>query len=356
MKARREWCMHTKNRPDVSVLHSADSFYAQHRARTEVFPFRGGCNVMYSVADALEARHILYEIIPDWKLDEEKVEGKVLIVEDPFGLKAERIASMKRYVEDGGTLLVTGQALITGGPDMRELLGIEHAGIRPLSGSFEVRSGANESSRQNTQDPVVGIEAAFLYQVKENNYASVVLEAIPLTIGAAPGWEWHSGDLPTEVMPLLTVRELGKGKACYCSVPLFTLLGLKTDEDASETGAQIETLTTHVLELLLPAQFRALTLEAPPDIHVTYRVKSDVHIIHLLNMAKGNRSGRGHARRITDIPRAEACSLNVRIPRAPRDVSLEPGARKPLESTYADGLLKLTVPGFPIHQMVVMKS
>ncbi len=347
LKARRDWCLHTKNRPDVSVLYSADSFYAEHRARTDVFPFRGSWNVMTSVCDALDSRHVLYDVIPDWRLEESRVEGKVLIVENLFSLTAERTAAMKRYVEDGGILLATGQTPLTGGPPMRELLGIESIGTHSLTGSFKMRGSSSE--------PVAGTMAASLYRVKEKD-ATVLRTAIPAATGAVRTSDWSAEDVVPEAMPLLTMRDIGKGRAFYCSVPLFTPPQLRADQDRAEQRMRRDALVSCVLQQVLPSQSRTLRLDAPPEVHVAYRIKGKDRIVHLVNMAKGNRSGRGRTRRITDIPPVAPCSLVIAIPEAPQHVSLEPGARKPIDWTHADGWLKVMIPEFEIHEMVVVRT
>lgn len=353
LQQRREWCLHTRNRADVSILHSADSFYAQQRARPDVYPLSGAHDLLYAATGEMDSRHILYEIVPDWKLDQGKIAGKALVAEDLYVLRPERVAAMKRYVEEGGTLLATGQGALTGGPEMRQLLGIERVDIAPLSGSFAVRAGNHGSSSLAAQGTAAGLRSATLFRVKESN-AGVLLWAAAETATTTAGKANRAGEALPEELPLLTVRKLGRGNAFYCAAPLFTFLGAHKDRDGSGPGSAMAALASRILSTVLPEEDRTLELRGPPEMHVTCRTKGDTNIVHLVNMAHGDGTGQGASRRIVDIPAAEPCRLMLRTSDRPRQVSLEPGGRKPADWSYADGLLQVAVPGFPIHEMVVI--
>jgi hypothetical protein len=335
LRERQEWCVHTRNSPDVSVLYSADSFYAEHRARTDVFAFRGSWNVMNALSDALESRHVLYEFVPDWRLAEDKVEGKALVLENLYALTPERAAAIRRYVEGGGTLLATGQTPLTGGPAMRELLGIETIGINSLIGGFVA------------PEVLAGTLAAELYRVKEAD-ARVLWEATPAAAGSVRTSGWSAEEAAVEAMPLLTMRPVGQGTAFYCSAPLFT--------PPAPTDQSRQALIDHVLERVHPTTCRTIRTDAPPEVHVASRVRGTDRILHLVNMAKGSRIGRGRTRRITDIPSAPPCAVEIALPEGPRRVSLEPGGREPADWSYADGLLKVKVPAFALHTMVGVRN
>ena len=80
--------------------------------------------------------------------------------------------------------------------------------------------------------------------------------------------------------------------------------------------------------------------------------------MHLVNLAKGTReefrAGTRQYVNIREIPPVKSCTIQVRVPHAPRHVTLQPQGQELDDYQFHDGWVKVKVPSFAVHQMVAV--
>jgi hypothetical protein len=148
----------------------------------------------------------------------------------------------------------------------------------------------------------------------------------------------------------LTCNQYGDGKAFYFATPLLTAHG------ENEIPAA---LLQCVFEIVAPLQQRQLTVDAPDTVEVVLREQGNSKVVHLVNMAPGDRETRKSAKRqyvtVHRLPTVPSCRVSVRSKQMPSRVTLQPTGRSPAQWEFQQGRVLVTVPEFSVHQMVVIE-
>ena len=335
VREREPWTKFTRNRPAVSVLHSDLTHYANTRDHESCFLNRWP--VLQIECDMLDAHHLPYEILPAWRLAEGTIAGTVLMIEDPHALRAEEVAAIENYAADGGRVLLTGDALIAGGADLRRRAGIRTVGKRGVPAAVTVGGGS---------EPAIGVTLSH----------DVVLGGADVLV---------SGKKDGAEFPLLTCLD----GVYYCPIAIHSELATRRYEpfpfprlpgDESITEGEMHDIAA-MWELLLsyvfPRQERPLRTDAPAHIHLTLREqpKEARIIVHMINRHAGRVTGGTLFPRIEHIATADSCTVAVRLDAKPKSVGIAPSAREIGDYSYHQGVLELRVPEFESHQMVVIQ-
>jgi len=157
-------------------------------------------------------------------------------------------------------------------------------------------------------------------------------------------------DAPPPDAPGPTRRTLGQGEVLCRAQPLFPETA---DAPAALAAAQ------KTLRECLPAAQRRVTTDAPPTVELVLRDKDGQTILHLVNIAPGQRERDAQALafvnlHITELPPTPACRVSLQCAQRPQSVTLQPQAQPLPDWTWRDGRLEFTVPTFATHQMVVV--
>ncbi len=323
LRARQTWCLGTRRLADVSLLNSATDHYAiTDAAGTACFNRRN--NRIEGAAALLPKLHLNYEMIGDWRLWEQDVESSVLIVEHSKRLSQRDVESIVTFTKNGGTVLLTGMAVVHGrARPLAHLCGITD--VKGPDGSERLR--ARTGSRQLAFDH-------WLFRFERTSAATLI------TAGDSRGLK----------RPLLVRNRFGRGTAYYFATPLLTSHG--------SNAVPIE-LIRSVLDEVLPEKQRDVTTDAPDTVEIVLREKAGAKIVHLVNMAAGKReivsAGRRYVK-ITSLPPVPACRLSVRFANRPARVTLQPQG-KPLDDwRYVNSRIEFGVPSFAVHQMIVIEQ
>lgn len=148
----------------------------------------------------------------------------------------------------------------------------------------------------------------------------------------------------------LTRQTLGKGEIFCLPQPLF----------ASATN-RLRVKPNELLEQLLPAAQRWLITDAPETVEVLLREEGEEKILHLVNIAPGQRERDPKAPgflnlHVKELPPAPACRVSLRLPKQALSVRLQPQDQVITDWTWRDGRLDLSLPAFETHQMVVIST
>lgn len=109
-----------------------------------------------------------------------------------------------------------------------------------------------------------------------------------------------------------------------------------------------------MLDLALPRSERKLVVDGQPTIEASLCHNGGERIVHLVNKSKGVEKGEGFAQLIMSIPPTPPCHVSLKMAKKPAAVTLQPGARKPLNWRYANGRVEIDVPGFAVHEIVAL--
>ncbi len=347
LRARQEWCVHSRNEVDVSLLHSPDTHYANTRESELCFP--NYSPQLSAACRLLESHHVLYEVLPAWRLEERDISGKVLIVEDPRVITPSQLGGLRAFVDVGGIVLLTGDAAIAGGPELRELAGIDTVRTRPAPLSFSI----------DGVDSTVGTVERF-YSLKEGN-GSVALKAgfvgdgIPPKFGELP---WDNAE--SDSYPLLISSSTSK--VFTCAVPIHSEIA---SCDSAGTRLFLESAWRAILDVVLPQAHRKLSFDGPETMNLTLRTQPERnrHVLHMVNRHPGAITAGSIFPKIESIDAAPASSIRIKLPTAPGKVYVAPdttgthhGPETPLGEIYESGELRLEIDGFSIHKMVVIET
>jgi hypothetical protein len=120
LRDRQKWCMFSKRLADVSLLHSAANHYAMNRNNTRVFIPKP--DYLQVVTESLNQLHLNYEFVTDHHMLNQKINTTLLVVNDMVSLPDSVCNAIQQYVENGGSLLITGNSLTL--PGLKEISGL----------------------------------------------------------------------------------------------------------------------------------------------------------------------------------------------------------------------------------------
>jgi hypothetical protein len=109
LRARQAWCLGSRALPDVSLFHGAAAHYARSAASPAAFPRQNP--PLLAACEALRRLHLSPEMISDRRLEEGDIRGRLLVLEDTLVLTDANRRALRRYVENGGRVLLTGKAV-----------------------------------------------------------------------------------------------------------------------------------------------------------------------------------------------------------------------------------------------------
>lgn len=320
LRARQPWLLQTQRLPDVSLLYSATDHYAATDSVSNAFL---SATSFIPVTDKILQAGINYEMVPEYKLANNDIKGKLLIVEDPAALSDNNIKCLRNFTESGGTILVTGRGILP--LNMAELLGIS------INKSEAVRVDVLVTNNKE------------VYSFKPTGYQTETKGAqVLLKIKDAFGNEY----------PFFTSYPVGKGKAMAVMAPLLS--------KEKTTGQDVPAaLIKEILESALPSEQRLLVAVAPATVETVLRKKGKKHILHMINHARGERElikiTWHKYYKISDIPPSPATHVSMKIAAKPTSVKLQPQNEELKNWQYKNGRLEADIPGFDIHQMLVVE-
>jgi hypothetical protein len=324
LATRKRWCLGSKRLPDVSLLNSSAAHYAVTDSAGTV-SFNRRDNRIDGATARLPQLHLNYEMVGDWRLHEQDVHSPVLIVEHAKRLADRNVNALIEHVRNGGTLLVTG-------------MGIHHGKNQPLYEVFGIADVAGPKAAERLTANVGDKTQSFEHHLWR--FRLTTAEAV-ITVEDSTG---HS-------RPILTCNQFSGGKAYYFATPLLSAHG---------DNVVPSELMQAVFEQVAPSSRRLVTTDAPQTVEVVLRNKGADRVLHLVNMAPGDRdvfkAGRRAYVRINSLPPVPACQVSVRTEWKPRAVYLHPQGTELAQWRYDGGRVEVTVPPFEVHQMVVFEK
>ena len=284
----------------------------------------------------------------------------VIVAEQPL-LEEATLDALARYVEDGGSLLVTGRSgwwdeAGRARTDARlyDLLGLRVRDVYPAPVHY-VRTRA--AFRGDAALPDIPLQCWGTAVAVEPVEAAVLADLLgPLPAVWRDGvqdeahWQHYTtmGACPPdkEVLgPAVTVRRYGKGFAFFSAVDPFAAY--------RHEGHHLARLfITRLMALVAPVERRRLSAEKPLNVELSLQRQGERLIVHLLNYTGQKRAG--NLAHVEELIPVRDILLRVQTGDCPKQVILQPGDT-PLPYDFAAGVTTVVVPELHIHAMVVIE-
>jgi hypothetical protein len=324
LRERQEVTLNSRRIADISLLFIAAAHYRNYSGLPEAF-VKDNIEV-FSASECLTQKHLLHDIVADWKVNEGQVNTKVIVLENPSVVPEKTVLALEAFVKTGGKLFITGMAPLTGGERMKQM-----AGISKLSASMD-----NEFTFGDIEKPVR------CYSMEPAGQARVLINGK------------NSRNIET---PILISTSCGKGEVFYAPFPFYTL----TSDTVSPLSGR---LVDAVHQYVFPEDERSMKTNAPPDVEIVLRAKDSRKMVHLVNRAIGEESNAGtggliHEHRYnytnTRFPARGDFHVVLKNAARPKSVYAEPG-RIRVKWEYKNGQVSVDVPRFNVHQVIVVKN
>jgi hypothetical protein len=328
LRARQAWCLGSTRVPMVSLLFTSTHFYTETRESPVCFPNGGRVSrSLRGASDALWQAHLDYEVVSRERLLAQDIKTTCLVAENLAAIKSDEVAALRIWVEKGGKLVLTGAALKE--PALAEL-----AGVRvPQNAVMET--------------------VAFQIEI-ETKRIELNLSLLPVELPAdAKAERMLAAQCARGTQPLIWLRKAGDGVVLSCAAPLFSL-----PKPGEPILASQRLLQRWLLDVAVPANQRRFTTSAPATVETVLRRKDRAWVLHLVNRAEGARKrfpSKHPQWEITAIPPVPECRMSLVLPEKPAVVMLQPQGLELQGWGYERGRLELVVPGFSMHQMVVIR-
>lgn len=316
-RARQQLCHKAQSVPQVALLNSSFNFYRQNPRLFSAWsgqlqPLRGILDALldnqYHV-DALSEHHFEQRPMADYP---------VIVVPETHHLERPFVKKLATYVRAGGNLLVIGPRAAK---HFQRELGVTLQGDINEEGSFLEYAGDFTGLRCWNQ----------AVKLKPGTRAIGKLFHDP-----------HKQNTPTPGTPAASIRQLGKGR----------ILGVYTDlADRYLHGrtAQARRFLGALMQELFPEPMVRIT--GSHHVDVTIMRQGETLAINLVNTAGPHADDNVYT--FDEIPRVGPLDIEIRLPRKPRRITLEPGGEE-LAFTYRQGRAALTVERLDIHAIVTV--
>ncbi len=315
-RAREAFSLRTESVPEAAVLLSDGHVWAHNP-----MPFCLG----ESHFGAEGALHLLVEnqyhvdVLDDSRLLARMDRYALIVVGEQEKLTDEMLAALEGYAAAGGIVLMSGEHLATMCP---RLVGVEAAGelvagnwYLPVDGECAALAGPWQPVRMT--DSVAGVSIMTNQQPGKDETA----------------------------YPAVTMREIGKGRILAVHGRIMRAYYLSHQPRLRRFAAEL---------LKANSVQRRVEVSSSPSIEVTLRRGDGFLAVHVVNRAV-NPTLTDRLHLVEEVPPAKGVAVRVRVEDRPRQVTLEPGARR-VDWRYADGWLSTQLERVHVHEILVIRG
>ncbi|MBN1435802.1 MAG: hypothetical protein JW936_01900 [Sedimentisphaerales bacterium] len=311
---RQKLCHHAKAVPQIALLNSAHAFY---RNNIRVFsPWEGILESIRGILISLLDSQNSVEVLSEHHLENTIDQYPLLILPETNCLAAKTKKQIIKYVENGGKLLLIGPASAK--------LFKKEIGVKFL-GKPEERIQWIEHN-----DWLAGLKTESQY-VKLQPHTKALGKIYPQNNNIGPYY------------PAASVRKLGKGKIAA----IYLNLGQCYERRRTTIARDF---LNHVVSQLFTNPIVQVTGSHYVDVNVN--TINGKLAVNLINTAGPHSDENVYS--FDDIPALGPLEINIRYPRKPNKVTIQPQNRK-LRHTYTKGKIQLTLPKLKIHSIITVE-
>ena len=337
LRARRPWCRETTSASDVAILHFADHFY---RHNTPLYEYEPGTEPIEGALAALLEHHRTVDVLTEDAAEARMDQYRMLVVPEITGIGTSMLDRLKQYAARGGRLLITGSHLAH---ECADLVGARPDGEALDRGVYLHVPGRDITIPIPTHGPADGPAPGRIFP-----WQPVAIEVSDTQAIAWRHDEQEPHDNRTDQV-LITRRDVGRGCILAAHGPLFSgYFNTRYPELRRLIGELVDGL--NVDWLVRPAT----GADMPPTLELIARRRHGELLIHMLN--RGPSIVLPPKRILIEhLPPIHNAALEVQLSRRPVSTTLEPGGI-PIETTWHDGHLTVTIPKVDVHEVLVVRE
>lgn len=318
VKKRRALCQGSETIPQIAVLHSET--HLRQTARVKSLMWGTDIQPVQGAVYALLENHYGVDVLDEWALLPRLHEFPAVFVPERHALSDEMVDKLKKYVREGGKLLVTGA----------ESFG------RFGSAFLGVSAGKLE------RDATYYVPAADASTPLFSKSWRLVKPTTAKTLSFLGRTALTDSELLAH--PAATLNRVGRGAVAY--IPADVCRDFEHNRYPLVRAFIGE--VTRALVGKMP-----ITVQAPLCVDVALRRKGEHTIIHLVNRASGipNQPNNGPS---DEIPEVGPITITLKASRSPASVTAAWKGSKP-HWTHRGSNLAITLPSIRIHEAIVIR-
>ena len=343
VKEREEVCKDSVVIPYIAVLHSTSSHFTR---KPNFFVDETSLRGLHKI---LLESGIHYNIVNEKTLLESIDNYKLIILPDQRYIEAELLNALKKFVENGGSLIATYLTAtenrdfeFTGSFLLEDIFGVKFEGFYPYShGYIELR---DERLKYNCLDMPILTWAEFAYVKPITSQTLADLRGIYLR---EDGQFLLASSPPGALTgyPAITLNNVGRGKVIYISGDIFSAYIKKNQWN-------LKRIVKNLVNLIVPEKL--VELDAPDVIEVVLARKENLILVHLINHSGERPIDRNNALTEEVIPIYNV-KVKVQCRSYPKCVKLLP-ENISLPWKVQDSMILINVPKIEIHSCVVIEQ
>ena len=215
---------------DLTVYLNHDSIFEYTNKPLSEYAAEGKtAKRLTNLAEMMIEKHISYDINARKNL--ESIDSPAMLLAEVRILNEREIAALTKYVENGGTLIVTGMSgtltkdgRVLSDFALADLLGVHYEGISKTNPSYIRRAtaGVCEFADYDEGYPIAVLSESVLVRAEED---TEILGYLTLPVSSSTDFNKFSSAISDPPIidthyPAVTRRRVGKGQAIYVSAPL----------------------------------------------------------------------------------------------------------------------------------------
>lgn len=319
-RARQEYCQNTKSVPQVAIMHAKEHFYANN---DPLYDFGTAIQEIEGALHALLENSLHVDILSGKDMLKKMKNYPLCVVAEQDNLSKETVDTLKRYVEEGGALIISGAEHTK---KFDDILGVSDTGN--MAGE-DLEQPVNIPADKGT---VCGIGQWRLVKVEQ------AIEIEPILFSGEQGERIEKSGSPAA-----TINKQGKGIVVGIYGPVFGKYAISHYPGIrSFIGKVIKTMNIAGL----------MKVEAPARVNVTLREKGERMMINLVNLGCDHPLSPKNPY-IENVPPAGPVKISLPLKTKPEAVFFAPGSM-PVKWNYAKGYLITEIPETGIHNILVI--
>ena len=287
VKRRRRLCQNTETLPMAAVLHSEVHYYSKCHSPNLLFGY--DIAPVEGATWLLSDCHYGVDILDEWAIRDKLADFPVVVVPEQIRMSDAMVDALKRYVQGGGRLFLTGVG-------MEQRFGLDFLGLKKMDATdkklFHVPIGTQETT------PIYSEQ----WGLMKTNASGRAFAAL----GDSPA----RGERLTGCPAVVFARH-GKGTVAYMPADLFHYYQKNNYPDTRRFMAE-------VMKRLFPKP--QVSVDAPVGVDFVARRRNGQLLLHFINRASGNPTSPRQGM-IEEIPPLGPVRLSIRLEREPRKVT-----------------------------------
>lgn len=334
-RARQPFCFRSETVPQAAVFHGSSHLYAWHAEHYDstnnpfgspLFNYGEAIQPVEGALHALLETHRSTDMLTEESALARMADYKLVVVPEQMRLDEQVVRALEDYAQAGGHVLISGAH---------------------LSRNFADLVGADA-------------DGALIEKSPSDSWGTVQLAVGERTIGVSGPWQavrpregteaWGYRLLEQEPQKdaihqvVVTRRAVGQGSIVAVHGPIFR----------DYQRGHYPPLRRFVKDLVDRMEIQwAMSVEAPARLEVILRRKDGRLMVNLLNRGAGEMLSPNRVI-VEELPPIIDVTLSLLSAQKPASIRLEPGGA-PLDWTYKNGIVLITVPCVAIHDIVVVE-